>query len=190
MSIVGEADPEKSTAYLVNSPVIELAKQSYELFLTGCEMDKGLKDISLNLAGIEKDPEKKANLEAMAIEADERIKTNERESKENYNLLVKSSANTVVHEIGHLFGLCHTHQYANDSLEEFTRDGCPNIMSYQGVVEGKYGFAFEKEQIEQIQDYLNQGRTFLDMEEFGFNLQDYFEIRALENEFIELEDNK
>ena len=41
------------------------------------------------------------------------------------------NAKTIVHEIGHLAGLWHTFQYANDNLEDRLPDQSANVMSYK-----------------------------------------------------------
>ncbi|NCO11186.1 hypothetical protein CO038_00535 [Candidatus Pacearchaeota archaeon CG_4_9_14_0_2_um_filter_39_13] len=93
----------------------------------------------------------------------------------------RSAAKTIVHEVGHLFGLWHTQQYVNDSYEDLAVSGLPNVMGYLNPVEGKYGFAFDKEQIRQIKDYLKKGKTYTDFRAAGFNLHDYTSKKAEEN---------
>jgi len=42
-----------------------------------------------------------------------------------------SLANLIIHELGHLMGLYHAHEFANDSIEELLPDGkTPNFMSH------------------------------------------------------------
>lgn len=181
----GEADVERSVAYLVRSEAVGLAGSAYALAENAVDM-QGLLceslEASLNLPF---SASGKKALEEQLSSSKKTLEQSEAEKADLYAFIVKSAAKTIVHETGHLFGLCHPHQYSNDSLEDFTIEGRPNVMSYQEVADGKYGFAFDKKQIEQIQDYLNKGRTFLEMQEQGFNLQNYFNRKALENSWVQ-----
>jgi len=128
-----------------------------------------------------------------------------RETKEAYNLAVSLSsfmesdglsdleetinrtlAKTIVHEIGHLFGLAHTHAFENDPFEDYIAPDLPNVMSYQSVsLSGEYGFGLVDEQKEQIIDYLRAGETFQDIRDNDFNLSNYIYSSAKKKGWVE-----
>ncbi|MBI4451575.1 hypothetical protein HY642_06390 [Candidatus Woesearchaeota archaeon] len=100
-----------------------------------------------------------------------------KEIKELDDLVKRICANTIVHEIGHLAGLWHTHQFENDDVPEMVGE-LPNFMSYKELSEGKYGFAMLDSQKQQMQDFFKGGKSFRQLEKCGFDFGLYVEYMA------------
>lgn len=185
MNVSGEANAEDGVAYLLENPTIKMVKIDYASGKVAYSMQQTIRQAVTE--ALNKNPERREELERMIEKSSREIEALEIELPLLKEKLIKLASRTIVHEIGHLFGLWHTHQYINDPFEDFVRDGMPNLMSYQEVGEGKYGFALDKGQVEHIRDYLNGGRTFQEFRDSGFNLNEYFAKKAEENGWEEAE---
>ena len=82
-----------------------------------------------------------------------------------------------MHEIGHLAGLWHTHQFDNDPIGEMVGD-VPNVMSYKDSTDGEYGFALLDCQKRQLQDFFNGGASYETLRKCGFEFNVYVEYIA------------
>jgi len=71
--------------------------------------------------------------------------------------LIKTGANTVVHELGHLFGLDHTIGVKGGrKILDYVSTDIPNVMSYELInANHKYGFDMIQSQKEKIRFYFN-----------------------------------
>jgi predicted Zn-dependent protease len=80
---------------------------------------------------------------------------------------IKNTAKTIVHEIGHIFGLKHTkgvlEEPRNEAIDDYVSPGIPNAMSYESIdLEAckekghKYCFDLVESQVEEIRSYVEQ----------------------------------
>ena len=91
----------------------------------------------------------------------------------------KYAASLIVHEIGHLAGLWHSFQYANDKIEDQI-NGKTNVMSYEMPGEGRFGFDMTPEQIQQMQDYFKGGKTYQRLQRHDFDFKEFTDEIARE----------
>lgn len=99
-----------------------------------------------------------------------------KEAVEGYNTLKsdlqKQKVKTIVHELFHTAGLLwHSHEFSDDEIEEFVDpvNKIPNVMSYQPVGKGRFGFDMTDSQIRQVRDYISGGKTFQHMKYVGYD---------------------
>jgi len=80
----------------------------------------------------------------------------------------RSNAKTIVHELLHLIGFWHTHDFSNDPHNDY--DGkVPNVMSYKGPsLGGTYGFGLNNAQKQYIKSYFARGEPFKRLKSHGF----------------------
>ena len=91
----------------------------------------------------------------------------------------KIAAGLIVHEIGHIAGLWHSFQYANDKIEDKVNDKT-NVMSYDLPGEGRFGFDMTPEQIQQMRDYFRGGEAYQRLQKHDFNLDKFTDEIAKE----------
>ncbi|MBW2995001.1 twin-arginine translocation signal domain-containing protein [Candidatus Woesearchaeota archaeon] len=96
--------------------------------------------------------------------------------------LIRNAAKRLVHEIGHIAGLWHSHEWRNDGIDDMV-NGVPNVMSYNdAVLKGRYGFDMAESQKAHMRAYFEGGKPFQDMKRHGFNLVSYLdEIKRQRN---------
>lgn len=84
-------------------------------------------------------------------------------------------ANLIIHELGHLMGLYHAHEFSNDPIEEMLPDGkTPNFMSHYLTFPGDLGFVPFQKQL--IHSYLGKGKVFQQYKEVEFDPVRYLEL--------------
>ncbi len=86
-----------------------------------------------------------------------------------------SLANLIIHELGHLMGLYHAHEFVNDPIEELLPDGkTPNFMSHYLMYPGDLGFVPFQKQL--IHSYLGKGKVFEQYRQVNFEPMRYLEL--------------
>jgi hypothetical protein len=97
---------------------------------------------------------------------------------------LRTLANLIIHELGHLMGLCHAHEFMNDPIEEMLPDGkTPNFMSHHLTHEGGLGFVPFQKQL--IHSYLGKGKIFQQYKQVEFDPVRYLELLKQHNGFTE-----
>ncbi len=95
-----------------------------------------------------------------------------------------SLANLIIHELGHLMGLHHAHEFTNDPIEELLPDGkTPNFMSHYLTYKGDLGFVPCQKQI--IHSYLGKGKIFQQYRRVDFDPMRYLELIKEHNGYRE-----
>lgn len=93
-------------------------------------------------------------------------------------------ANLLIHEMGHLLGLYHAHEFINDPIEEILPDGrTPNFMSHYLMHPGELGFVPLQKQL--IHSYLGKGKVFEQYRRVDFDPLRYLELIRKYNGFKE-----
>lgn len=93
-------------------------------------------------------------------------------------------ARLIIHELGHLFGLYHAHEFTNDPVSEFLPEGkTPNFMSHYLAEAGQLGFVEFQRRL--IHSYLSGGQVFLQYEHVDFDPLRYLELIKRHNNYQE-----
>jgi hypothetical protein len=95
-------------------------------------------------------------------------------------------AHLIIHELGHLFGLYHAHEFANDPIPEFLPDGqTANFMSHYLAEEGGLGFVEFQRRL--VHSYLSGGKVFRQYRHVDFDPLRYLELVKRHNSYQEPE---
>lgn len=98
-------------------------------------------------------------------------------------------ANLMIHELGHLFGLYHAHEFVNDPVPEFLSDGkTANFMSHYLVQPGGLGFVDFQKRL--VHSFLSGGKVFQQYRQVDFDPLRYLELLKLHNRYQEPEPDK
>jgi hypothetical protein len=98
-------------------------------------------------------------------------------------------ANLIIHELGHLFGLYHAHEFVNDPIPEFLSDGrTPNFMSHYLAKPGGLGFVEFQKRV--VHSYLGDGKVFQQYRQVDFDPLRYLELLRLHNNYQEPKSEK
>ena len=98
---------------------------------------------------------------------------------------LRTLANLIIHELGHLMGLYHAHEFMNDPVEEMLPDGkTPNFMSHHLTHEGGLGFVPFQQQL--IHSYLGKGKIFQQYKQVDFDPVRYLELLKQHNGYTEV----
>jgi len=92
-------------------------------------------------------------------------------------------ANLIIHELGHLMGLYHAHEFANDKIPEVLPDKTPNFMSQKIAFKPQLGFVEQQKRL--VHSYLSQGKVFRQYEQVDFDPLRYLELVKVHNGFKE-----
>jgi hypothetical protein len=93
-------------------------------------------------------------------------------------------ARLIIHELGHLFGLYHAHEFDNDPIPEFMPDGkTANFMSHYLGEAGGLGFVEFQRRL--VHSYLSGGQVFLQYERVDFDPLRYLELIKQYNNYQE-----
>lgn len=92
-------------------------------------------------------------------------------------------ANLLVHELGHLLGLYHAHEFANDPIKVRSPDGTPNFMSHKIAFKKTLGFAEFQRLL--IHSYLSRGKVYQQYQAVNFDPLRYLELVKLHNNYRE-----
>lgn len=102
------------------------------------------------------------------------------EAKNNLERLT----NLIIHELGHLFGLYHAHEFVNDPVPEFLPDGqTPNFMSHYLTHPGGLGFVDFQKRL--VHSYLSGGKVFQQYRQVDFDPLRYLELLKIHNNYQE-----
>jgi hypothetical protein len=97
--------------------------------------------------------------------------------------------NLIIHELGHLFGLYHAHEFVNDPVQDFLPDGeTPNFMSH--FLTEPRGLGFVEFQKRQVHSYLSGGKVFQQFRQVDFDPLRYLELVKLHNNYQEPKSKK
>jgi len=93
-------------------------------------------------------------------------------------------ANLIIHELGHLLGLYHAHEFVNDRIPEMLPDGkTPDFMSHYLTQPGSLGFVDFQKRL--IHSYLSGGKVFQQHSYVDFDPLRYLELLKRYNNFKE-----
>lgn len=93
-------------------------------------------------------------------------------------------ANLVIHELGHLLGLYHAHEFVNDPIPEFLPGGkTPNFMSQQIASRSELGWV--DYQLRLIHSYLGRGKVYQQYAQVEFDPLRYLELIKKHNGYQE-----
>jgi hypothetical protein len=84
-------------------------------------------------------------------------------------------ANLLIHELGHLLGLYHAHEFVNDPIAEILPDGkTPNFMSQEIAFKSELGTVDFQKRL--IHSYLGQGKVYQQYVQVDFDPLRYLEL--------------
>jgi len=93
-------------------------------------------------------------------------------------------AHLIIHELGHLFGLYHAHEFVNDPIAEFLPDGkTPNFMSHYLAESGELGFVEFQKRL--VHSYLSGGQVYRQYRHVDFDPVRYLELLKQYNNYQE-----
>lgn len=92
-------------------------------------------------------------------------------------------ANLLIHELGHLMGLYHTDEFANDHIPEVLPDKSPNFMSQKIAFKPRLGFVEQQKLL--VHSYLAKGKVYRQYEQVDFDPLRYLEMVKVHNGFKE-----
>ncbi len=102
------------------------------------------------------------------------------EEKENMKQANKDVSNSIIHELGHSFGLYHTHYSKSDPFPDYSTKKVPNCMSYE-YWDDKKGCDLNDLQKLIIHSYLSGGRIYKAFELVNFDMGDYVMLTSISN---------
>jgi hypothetical protein len=92
-------------------------------------------------------------------------------------------ANLLVHELGHLLGLYHAHEFANDPIPVRLPDRTPNFMSQKIAFKKTMGFVEFQRLL--IHSYLSKGKVYQQYQAVNFDPLRYIESVKVANNYRE-----
>jgi hypothetical protein len=93
-------------------------------------------------------------------------------------------ANLLSHELGHLLGLYHAHEFVNDPVAVgLTDNGAPNFMGQNIAFKSSLGFGEFQKRL--VHSYLGQGKVFQQHQQVNFDPLRYLELVKRVNGFKE-----
>jgi hypothetical protein len=93
-------------------------------------------------------------------------------------------ANLLIHELGHLMGLYHYHEFTDDPVAKAPRErGLPNFMGQKIAFKPSLGATEVQRRL--IHSYLGQGKVYQQYQAVGFDPLRYLELVKLHNGFHE-----
>ena len=92
-------------------------------------------------------------------------------------------ANLLIHELGHLLGLYHAHEFANDPIPVRLPDKTPNFMSQKIAFKKTMGFVEFQRLL--IHSYLSKGKVYQQYQAVNFDPLRYLELVKLHNGYRE-----
>jgi len=111
---------------------------------------------------------------------DSEFSTDPREAHLNKNWL----ANLLTHELGHLLGLYHVHEFTDDPVATAPRERrVPNFMGQKIAFKPSLGATEVQRRL--IHSYLSRGKVFQQYQQVNFDPLRYLELVKLHNNFHE-----
>jgi len=92
-------------------------------------------------------------------------------------------ANLLCHELGHLLGLYHAHEFVNDPIPVRLPDKTPNFMSQKIAFKKTMGFVEFQRLL--IHSYLSKGKVYQQYQAVNFDPLRYLELVKLHNGYRE-----
>jgi hypothetical protein len=93
-------------------------------------------------------------------------------------------ANLLTHELGHLLGLYHAHEFVNDPVAVgLTDNGAPNFMGQNIAFQSSLGFGEFQKRL--VHSYLGQGKVYRQYQQVNFDPLRYLEVVKRVNGFKE-----
>jgi hypothetical protein len=93
-------------------------------------------------------------------------------------------ANLLIHELGHLLGLYHTHEFVNDPIPEYLPGGkTPNFMSHQIASRRDPGWVDFQKRL--IHSYLGRGKVYQQYAQVNFDPLNYLKLLKRYNGYRE-----
>jgi hypothetical protein len=93
-------------------------------------------------------------------------------------------AHLIIHELGHLFGLYHAHEFINDPIPEYLPDGkTPNFMSQHLTETKELGFTEWQRLL--IHSFLGGGKVYQQYRLVDFDSLRYLELIKVHNRYLE-----
>lgn len=93
-------------------------------------------------------------------------------------------SNLLIHEMGHLLGLYHTHEFVNDPVAEYLPDGkTPNFMSHLIAFKADLGWVDFQKRV--IHSYLVKGKVYQQYAAVDFDPLRYLELIKKHNGYRE-----
>lgn len=92
-------------------------------------------------------------------------------------------ANLLIHELGHLLGLYHAHEFTNDPIPVRLPDRTPNFMSQKIAFKRTMGFVEFQRLL--IHSYLSKGKVFQQYQAVNFDPLRYLELVKAANNYRE-----
>jgi len=84
-------------------------------------------------------------------------------------------ANLLIHELGHLLGLYHAHEFVNDPIPEYLADGkTPNFMSHEIASITDLGWVDFQKRL--IHSYLGRGKVYQQYAQVEFDPLNYLKL--------------
>jgi hypothetical protein len=97
---------------------------------------------------------------------------------------VEKFTNLIIHELGHLFGLYHAHEFVNDLIPELLPDGkTPNFMSHYLTYPGGLGFVDFQKRL--VHSFLSGGKVYQQYRQVDFDPLRYLELLKVHNNYQE-----
>jgi hypothetical protein len=93
-------------------------------------------------------------------------------------------ANLLIHEVGHLLGLYHAHEFSNHPIPEYLPDKTPNFMGNDIVFKSKLGFVEFQKLL--VHSYLSRGKVYQEYQYVNFDPLRYLELVKRHNGYREV----
>ena len=98
-------------------------------------------------------------------------------------------ANLLIHEMGHLLGLYHAHEFVNDPVAEYLPDGkTANFMSHEIAFKSKLGWVDFQKRL--MHSYLGKGKVYQQYAQVNFDPLRYLELIKKHNGYREPKSRK
>jgi len=91
--------------------------------------------------------------------------------------------NLLIHELGHLLGLYHAHEFMDHPIPEYLPDKTPNFMGSEVVFKSSLGFV--KFQKLLVHSYLGRGKVFKEYQYVDFDPLRYLDLVKRHNNYHE-----